>query len=84
MDLAEARRRAFEWKERVSNGENPSFVKAQTALAAKNAQEHQRLESQKAQRTFSRISAMWLLENFFPHLCHVAFGESEVRLLEKP
>ena len=42
MDLAEARRRAFEWKERVSNGENPSLVKAQTALAAKNAREHQR------------------------------------------
>lgn len=62
MDLAEARRRAFEWKERVSNGENPSIVKAQTALAAKNARKHQRLEDQKAQRTFSRISAMWLLE----------------------
>ena len=35
LDLAEARRLAFDWKERVSKGENPSLVKARAALEAK-------------------------------------------------
>lgn len=62
MDLAEARRQAFDWKERVSKGENPSVVKAQAVLAAKRLREKSHLESQKALRTFSNVSAKWLLE----------------------
>ena len=62
LDLAEARRLAFDWKERVSKGENPSLVKARAALEAKQRKERKRREELKSERTFAHVSAAWLLE----------------------
>lgn len=62
MDLAQARKLALEWKERLAKGENPSIVRKEQAEAAKREREQRRIEEQKSKNTFAYVSQEWLME----------------------
>lgn len=62
IDLAEARKRATEWKERLRNGENPSQVKRAELKAKKKALLDAAIEAEKSARTFNYVSQLWFDE----------------------
>ena len=62
IDLAEARKRATEWKERLRNGENPAQVKRAELDAKKRALLDAAIEAEKSARTFNYVSQLWFDE----------------------
>ena len=62
IDLAEARKRAAAWKERLRNGENPSDIRRAELEEKKRALVQAQLQAQKSARTFNYVSEIWLEE----------------------
>ncbi len=62
IDLAEARRRAKEWKLKVDDGINPAEAKRAEAAEIRLQAELKQRETEKALRTFNYVSALWFDE----------------------
>lgn len=62
IDLAEARERAREWKNKVDAGINPSEAKRAEVLEIRLQAEKQKLATEKALRTVNHVSALWFDE----------------------
>lgn len=62
IDLAEARRRAKEWKLKVDEGINPAEAKRAAAFDIRMQSELKQRENEKALRTFNYVSALWFEE----------------------
>ena len=62
IDLAEARKRAAAWKERLRNDENPSDIRRAELEEKKRALVQAQLQAQKSARTFNYVSEIWLEE----------------------